>query len=334
MASGSVRPRSPGAALPVAAASFLAAAVLAAALCATAPLAAQESAPRIVTLGGSVTETVFALGLGDRVVAVDASSSVPAEVEGLPQVGYYRTLSAEGLLALQPDLVIGPAAAGPAPVLDLVRRAGVRVALVDDAHEVADIPRYVAGIAEALGVPERGARLAETVRADLARVAALRAASTGELSALFVWNRDGPGLQVAGSGTGAHTMLEAAGLRNAGAALEGYQPFNAEALLLADPDVLIVPTTTAEGLGGLEALLSLPSVAATTAARTGNVVVVDLLAFIGFGPRAGQALAEVMEQARATAPWPSASLSPSASPSPSPAAVPSRDVRGGRLPRR
>lgn len=283
------------------------AAAVVAAVASLSPAQAQGQAPaapplaadaRIVTLGGAVTEIVFALGLGDQVVAVDASSDFPARVTELPQVGYYRTLSAEGLLSLQPDLILGTEASGPPPVIDLLRRAGVRVELIDDAYGPAQIPVNIERIADALGVPERGAELAARVRSDFERVAEIREGSASGLSAMFIWNRDGPGLQVAGSETGAHTMLEVAGLRNAGSALQGYQPFNAEAMLIANPDVLIVPSTTAEGLGGIDRILGMPSVASTTAARTGNVVVVDLQAFIGFGPRAGRTLVQVLEDAQ------------------------------------
>jgi len=225
-------------------------------------------------------------------------------VSELPQVGYYRTLSAEGLLSLAPDLVVGAAASGPPEVIALVRRAGVRVELIDDAYTPEQIPENIERIAHALGVPERGRALAEQVRTDFARVRALRSSAGGTLSAVFIWNRAGSGLQVAGGETGAHTMMRVAGLRNGASALAGYQPLNAEAMLMANPDLLIVPASTAQGLGGLDAILDLPGVASTTAARTGNVVVVDLLGFIGFGPRSGRTLADVLEQVQLPTPTP------------------------------
>jgi len=259
---------------------------------------------RIVTLGGSVTEIVFALGFGDRVVAVDGSSLFPASVTELPQVGYYRTLAAEGLLSLRPDVILGAAASGPPPVLEMMRAAGVRVELIDDAYTPDQIPENIERIAAVLGVPERGAALASAVRDDFEQVARIRGEAGTDLSAAFVWNRDGPGLQVAGRETAVHTMLGVAGIRNAADGIVGYQPFNAEAMLLADPDLLIVPAETAEGLGGLEALLRAPGVASTTAARRGNVVLVDLLAFVGFGPRSGDQLVRVLEETQRPAPAP------------------------------
>jgi iron complex transport system substrate-binding protein len=89
-------------------------------------------------------------------------------------------------------------------------------------------------------------------------------------------------------------MLDLAGAENAAGAMRGYHPMNAEAILLAAPDVLIVPETTVEGLGGLEGLLALPGVATTPAGKNRRIVMVDLLAFLGFGPRVGEALVELV----------------------------------------
>src|SRR5690606_33392795 len=76
------------------------------------------AAERIVTLGGDVTEIVFALGAGAAVVATDVSSVHPAAAAALPKLGYQRTLSAEGVLAQAPTLTLASDEAGPPPVLD------------------------------------------------------------------------------------------------------------------------------------------------------------------------------------------------------------------------
>jgi len=249
---------------------------------------------RIVTLGGSVTETVFALGWGDRVVAVDQSSLFPPSVGLLPKVGYFRTLSAEGVLSLEPNLVLASSASGPPIVLDQLRAAGVEVARVEDAETPDEIPDKVRAVARVLGDPDAGEQLAAEVERELADARGL-AAHVGELpSAIFVWGRGTSGLSVAGRDTGADVMLREAGIDNAAGGIAGYQPMNAEALLLADPAVLIVPRSTAERLGGVEALLAMPGIRATRAGRAGRVVTVDLLAFIGFGPRTGEALRQLI----------------------------------------
>ena len=97
-------------------------------------LNAESHNRRIVSLGGSVTETVFALGAGADVIAVDQSSLFPEQVRSLPQVGYFRRLSAEGVLSLAPDLILASEGSGPPPVIDQLEASGVRIVWVEDGY--------------------------------------------------------------------------------------------------------------------------------------------------------------------------------------------------------
>jgi iron complex transport system substrate-binding protein len=272
--------------------------VVAAALVVTAaPGAGQdrEAAPRrVVTLGGSVTETVFALGAGDRVVAVDRSSLYPAQVRELPQVGYFRTLAVEGVLSLEPDLVLASSQSGPPVVLEQLRSAGVEVVVVPDEPHPDGAPRKVAAVASALGLDAEGRRLAASIRHRIDRALALAAEAPSRPRALFVWGRAAGSANVGGAGTGAAAMIELAGAENAGGGLSGYQPINAEAVIVAAPDVLVVPSSSLDAMGGIEGVLALPGISATPAGASRRIVEVDLLAFLGFGPRTGGALAELV----------------------------------------
>ncbi len=247
---------------------------------------------RIVSLGGSVTETVFALGAGHRVVAVDQSSLYPAEARALPQVGYFRTLSAEGVLSLKPDVVLASEGSGPPPVLEQLEAAGVRIVWVTDGSTPEAALEKIEVVAESLGLDAEGEALRRRVETELERASHLRSRVEDWPSALFVWGRGGGGggVRVAGSGTGAATMLERAGAQNAAAAMNGYQPISAEALVLAAPEVIVTPQSTLDALGGADGLFALPGMSATPAGQNRRMVVVDLLAFIGFGPRVGAAL--------------------------------------------
>jgi iron complex transport system substrate-binding protein len=289
--------------------------------------AAQERTPeRIVTLGGSITETVHALGFGDRIVAVDEASIYPEEVTRLPLVGYYRTLSAEGVLSLAPDLVVGSAASGPPQVIRQIRGAGVRVELIPDAKRPEDAADYVRAVAAALGAVDAGERLAVEVEREIAEARRLVADAGALPSAVFVWGRGNGVLSIAGSGTGADVMFAEAGVANAAGALDGYQPMNPEALIVSDPEVIVVPEHTAEELGGIDALLRQPGIGATRAGRARRVVTVDLLAFVGFGPRTGESLrAFVTDLTAATSR--AGARAPGSSPPPSPPRVPTRAPR-------
>ena len=86
-----------------------------------------DTPKRVVSVGGALTETVYALGAGELLVGSDTTSYYPEAAANSPKVGYQRALSAEGILSLSPDLVIMTDEAGPPPVLAQLNSAGVNM---------------------------------------------------------------------------------------------------------------------------------------------------------------------------------------------------------------
>ena len=82
-----------------------------------------KAADRVLSVGGSVTEIVYALGEGDRLVARDSTSSFPDSAVKLPDVGYMRALAPEGVLSVNPDLIIAEEGSGPQETIDVLREA-------------------------------------------------------------------------------------------------------------------------------------------------------------------------------------------------------------------
>lgn len=265
------------------------------ALASAAPLAAQtaSSGPageRIVTLGGSVTEIVFALGAGDRVVGVDQSSHFPAEVARLPKVGNFRSVSAEGLLSLAPTIVIGTEDAGPPAVLAQLRSAGVKVHIVPTAVDLAKTEAKIVGIGRALGLEAEGRALADEVLGEVRAASEWAERADRKPRVLFVYARGGGTLFVSGRGTAAHEMLRLAGAENAVTSFEGYRSLTAEAVVAAAPDIIAIPSLGLESIGGVRGLLSLPGIAATPAGRARRIITLDDGLLLGFGPRLGSAV--------------------------------------------
>lgn len=257
---------------------------------------------RVVVANGDLTEVVFALGLGDRVVAADVSATYPPAAAALPKVGYQRTLSAEGILAQRPTLVLAGTTAGPPPVIEQVRAAGVPVVVLapPDPSGVwtpTSPGAKIRAVAAALGVPERGEELASQVDDEIdAAVAEGRAARTRP-SAAFLYLRGTQVQLIAGDGSGVDTLLESAGAVDAAsrAGLRGNAPMTPEALVAAAPEVLVVTTSGLESVGGLDGLLALPGVAQTPAGRDRRIIAFDDQYLIGGGPRTGEALAELVD---------------------------------------
>ncbi|MEL6443436.1 MAG: ABC transporter substrate-binding protein [Bacteroidota bacterium] len=250
-------------------------------------------ASRIVTLGGPVTETVYALGLGDNVVGADISSVFPADVEEKPRLGYFRQSSAEGILSLEPTLVIALDGLGPPAVTDQVRAAGVPVLLVEEAETLEEAQVRVRTLGQALGRPMRAEAVLDTMRAGLLRAEAAHPAIPPK--ALFIYARGAGLVSVSGTGTAAERVMELAGAENAVTAFEGFQALTAESAVEATPDVLVIPARGLESLGGVDGLLAQPGLGQTPAGQNRHVVAVDDALLLGLGPRVGEGVLELAQ---------------------------------------
>lgn len=249
--------------------------------------AVDSSTTRIVSLGGSVTETVFALGAGDAVVAVDLSSVYPTEAASRPRVGYFRNLGAEAVLSTRPTLVLAGDGSGPPPTLAQLRQAGANLVELPGGPTVDSVAAMIGRVAEALGRAEAGQVLVDSLRAQVGRAEAAAAAGPHP-KAVFLMAQERGAFGLAGDSTAAASLLRMAGATNAVQGFTGYRPVTPEALAAAQPDVVIVTARTAGMAGGPMALLTRPGLADTPAARNRRVIVLDD-ADLSFGPRLGEA---------------------------------------------
>lgn len=245
-----------------------------------------QAAERVVTLGGSVTEIVYALGQGNKLVGDDLSSLYPAEATRLPRVGYYRAVPLEGVLALRPDLVLASEQSGPPDVLERLAKAGVKVVMVSDAPSVQSLETRIKQVADTLGVPQAGADLIAETQQGLKAAEALPASGA---SAALLLNRTGTP-QGAGGGTAADLIMQLAGLKNVLHAQSGYKPVSAEGIGALAPKVIIVTEASAVASGGVAKLAQQPGLSSTPAAQRNCIVVMDDLLALGTGPRLGEAI--------------------------------------------
>jgi iron complex transport system substrate-binding protein len=251
---------------------------------------AAAGSARILTLGGAVTETVFALGCGDRLVGTDLTSRYPAAAAALPKTGYLRALGAEGVLSLRPDLILASADAGPPAALRQIAAGGVRIVTLEEAHTPDTALDRIAAIATALD--RDAAPLLARMRGDLAQLRADIAALRVRPRVMFLLSAGRGAPLAAGAGTAAEGMIHLAGASNAIAGTS-YRPVSAEAVLLAAPDIIVTTDDTLAGVGGVAGLLALPGMAATSAGRAGRVAAFDALYLLGFGPRLAPALRDL-----------------------------------------
>ncbi|MBT2772631.1 ABC transporter substrate-binding protein [Halomonas sp. ISL-60] len=238
---------------------------------------------RWVVLGGDIAEILAALDADINVIARDDTVVYPPAMAELPSVGYLRQLSAESVLSVKPDQVLAAGHAGPKEVFEQLAAVGVSIESINAPPSLSAIGDKVRAIGQLTDRREEGETLADALNAKLARLANLPNLPTTR--AMFIMQHSGLTPRAAGSDTAAHTALEAVGLENAFAAMQGYHSVGAEALARQAPDVVIVSERGLAAMGGETSLWQLPGMALTPAGRHRQLITIDDQALLGFGPR-------------------------------------------------
>ena len=253
-----------------------------------------QAAERIVVAGGSLVELIYAMDAGNRVVGVDETTSFPPQTEALPHIGYWKQLSSEGILSLRPDSFITWQDAGPQLVFDQLRAQKVNVVTLP--RIPATVEQMYANIhtlAKNLGAVEQGNALVNNLRQRLENVARSSASKPAPVKALFILSAGGSAPQVAGKGSVADAIMALAGAQNV-AQHSQYRSYSAEALIAANPEVIIV---TAQMVNGdLNRLSAIAGITRTNAWKNQRIVVLDQSLILGMGPRVADAVETLHRQ--------------------------------------
>ncbi|WP_312624676.1 ABC transporter substrate-binding protein [Scandinavium sp.] len=255
--------------------------------------AASHAGDRIVVAGGSLTEIVFTLGVGERVVGVDETTSWPPETASLPHIGYWKQLSSEGILSLHPDTFITWQDAGPDVVLNQLRAQKIHVVTLP--RVPATLDRMVANIqtlGSVLGAEDNSNALIADIRQRLERVKQANRDKT-PVRAMFILSAGGSAPQVAGKGSVADAILTLAGAQNVATHTQ-YKSYSAEAILAANPDVIIVTNEMVQG--DVNRLSTIAGMTRTAAWKKQRIITIDQALILGMGPRIADAVETLHQQ--------------------------------------
>jgi len=257
-----------------------------------------QAAERLLTIGGAVTEIVYALGKGDEIIANDITSYYPEAANKLPKVGYMRTLSAEGLLSMRPTLIIADAGAGPLNVLEQIRSAGVKVVQLQEGFT----PEHVATNIRLIGKQLQAAnteKVATQYEVAWQEVAGKVATLKNNPRVLFVLDHTGKNPQAAGDETAANAIIKLVHADNVMARqFKGYKPLTAESMVAAAPEVIITTYEGVQASGGLEVFQDKPGLRMTPAGKAKRVISMDSLLLLGFTPRLPNLVADLSKAVR------------------------------------
>lgn len=251
---------------------------------------------RILPVDGDLAEIVFALGFGDQVVATDISATYPTEADALPEIGYQRALAPEPIAAMEPTIVLATDLAGPVETLDALDRLGIETVIIERESRPGGPGDKIRAVAAAIGAADLGRRLAADVDEQIAAAIARASTATTAPRVAVLYLRGKNVQLLLGEGSGVDWIIDAAGGIDVADELGVVDnaPINAESLLVAAPDVLIVPQRGLDSVGGIDGLLDVPGVAETRAGRNGRVFAYDDQFLLGNGPRTGELLDQLI----------------------------------------
>jgi iron complex transport system substrate-binding protein len=279
-------------------AALVAAGCIASPLFTSAANAEQLKGQRVLAIGGAVTEIVYALGEQDRLVGRDSTSNYPPEANALPDVGYIRALSPEGVLSVKPDLILARENNGPPEAVEVLKSTGVRWVDVPDDFTLEGIEKNITIIAAELGVSEKGAALKAKVAADIAKARAHLASIGRKHKVMFVMSLTDDKVNTAGKTTAANNIIELAGGENVISEFSGYKQISNEAVIDAAPEVIVMMNGrgVSDDHAAPNALLEAhPALSTTPAVKNGKIIRMDGMLLLGFGPRTGEAITELAE---------------------------------------
>jgi iron complex transport system substrate-binding protein len=267
------------------------------ALLAAAPAFADEVKPfadtsRLVAIGGSLTEIVYALGEESRLVARDSTALYPEAALQLPDIGYMRQLSPEGVLSVNPSALLVLEGSGPPEALDVLSRASVEQVTVPEGFSADGILEKVRIVGAALGVPDKAAKLEAELDTQLKAAEAATAGIAEKQRVLFILSLEAGKVMASGTGTAADGVIHMAGAENAVTAYQGYKTLTDEALIDAAPDVILMMTREGGAITDDE-LFSQPGIALTPAGKNRKVIRIEGAYLLGFGPRTAAAVEEL-----------------------------------------
>jgi len=241
----------------------------------------------IVVAGGSITEILYFLNEEDRILGIDVTSNFPKQTSELPSIGYVRSLSAEGILSLNPKLILGENDMGPPLVLDQIKEVGVDLRIIPEEQTAMGIIEKISCVASIIGIQDKAQ---EEIKDKLMpKVKDLKTFQNNKIfkrkRVMLILSMQGTSPIVAGSGTSGDGFIKMTGAINVFESFEGWKPVSEEAIIESDPDYFIIPDRDMHKGSNVKSLTSNPIFKNTKAGSKENFIFEDSMAMLGFGPR-------------------------------------------------
>ncbi len=270
--------------------------ILIAFVCLFSTSAHSDTPQRIVSVGGGLTEIIYALGMEGQLVGTDTTSYFPSAASQLPKVGYLRSLSLEGILSLAPDVIILSEDAGPPKIIKQLEATQQNIERFVSPRTLKQVKENIHRLGDLLGQEDQAAALSHQLTQEakeLRKIVSLQKKST---RVLFVLNHVSGTPMTAGRDTPVDGIISLSGAQNVAEGIKGYKPLTPEAAVALQPDVILTTSQGIENENGADALFRKPGLSLTPAAKNRRIVAMDTLLLVGFGPRTVKAALDLNSQ--------------------------------------
>lgn len=249
---------------------------------------------RIVCVSKQMTEFLFALNQGDKIVGIDLTSTYPPETKNLTTVGYHRHLSAEGIISLDPTAVIHQGDVAPATVMPQLQKVGIPIKVYPAGNTFDSAKIVLKMVAHDYGVDSIADRLTAKMDQDLARADSIVKSYHDKPKVLIIhFGQQKNQYFVMGTRGTPDAMLKLAGGINA-ADTTSFRDLSPEVIAREQPDVILATDFGFDRLGGsVEKFMQLPGIALTPAAKNGRIYRVEEHDLVYFGPRSGENIVNI-----------------------------------------
>ncbi len=261
---------------------------------------------RIVCLSKQLTEYVFALGKGHNIVAVDLSSTYPDSAKLLKTVGYHRALSPESIISMNPDLVIHSNDIGPENVLPQITKAGLNIKAFGGANTIDSAKLLLKELGKFFGVEKSADSLVTKMEAGITKAAdslkALNIKDSLRIMIIHFGLRNNNYFVMSGRNGVGDKMIRLAGCSPVTYNGKGAREMSAEAVALANPDIIIATDFGYDRMGSMDKFISsVPGVSLTNAGKNKRIVRFEEHDLIYFGPRTGDNIIKLINLLHPTA---------------------------------
>jgi len=236
-----------------------------------------------------LTELMFALHQGNKIVGLDLTSTYPAETKNITKVGYHRHLSAEGIISLDPTIVIHQNDVAPPEVMPQIAKVGIPIKVYPSAINLDSTKILLRMLGHEYGEDTAAERIIKKLDTDLAKADSIVKKYPVKPRVLIIhFGQQRNQYFVMGTRGTADAMLKLAGGTNA-ADTSSFRDLSPEVIAREQPDVILATDFGWDRLGGsIEKFKELPGIALTPAAKNGKLYRIEEHDLVYFGPRTGE----------------------------------------------